>query len=929
MRGSQKLSPRSNYYNTDLYTEERKHEGTLCNTVAVSSARSNASDTMPRPGAAEPLLDTDGLSHEKGMSPAAIQLWRLDRACWHIQDAMSGVSRVHPQGGGAARLAYTAHVRLLPWLPYVAAVFVAVTFFEPPQWCLAVQEQGGPALCDDPSYPSFDLPVLPRRLNLAAELACLLALGGDVGLRLVCQGLHRWAGSPRQVCAGLLVLAAVADMVWGYSTPGYWWRAAPYLRAGLLLSYSVAVRQQLFLMQRAIPAFSATALLVILYVGFAAYVATLVFPAGTAEGDAVMTGYTEAAWQLLILLTTANFPDVMMPAYTQCRAAALFFAGFVMFGVFFLMNYLLAVVYGSYTAQVKLLKEEAMLRQQASIDAAFAQLDWEGQAFLSHARLSLMLDHLPRSTSISETAAASGPSTLADRTASKLSASMQRALLFATLDASGDAEIQRDEFSQLCTILQLRYRRRDTRSLLQHACPKAAAASRLAARLREILSSTAFDHVLDAALILSAISLGVDPTMSAAAATNGRHHRVGLSPSQAFFSALFLVEVCLKWLLLPWRSLSRSSLARFDAAISIAAVAVSVLVYMPNGFDNGAAVRAVLSLRLFRLLRLLRKVHAFNVIASTFFRLLPAATTLLKTVGLLMFVFASTGLHLFGGLITTDTSGALVPAELVEALAESDFGIDGYYANSFNDLPSGILTLFELSVVNNWFVIADGYVAVRGKHARWFFVVYYMLGVVVALNIVVAFVLDAYSAIEESAQQEQQQAEGSGPTAWVDDHLLLDAGRVTGTSTGLTGEIEVSLDPSASLSLTESRRAMLSALFTHRTADGLEATAPPGGGQLPPKQQLARGASWKQQLAQTFSLKAAERDDKQGDTQGGRQGSRGGPSYTPPAPAPAPAAPRTVSFGEAVLGFAQAAAGATALAAVGTEHEVAGDADKT
>ena len=68
-----------------------------------------------------------------------------------------------------------------------------------------------------------------------------------------------------------------------------------------------------------------------------------------------------------------------------------------------------------------------------------------------------------------------------------------------------------------------------------------------------------------------------------------------------------------------------------------------------------------------------------------------------------------------------------------------------------------MLTLFELSVVNNWFVVADGYVAVRGKHARWFFVLYYVLGVVVALNIVVAFVLDAYSAIEAAQQQEQQQ----------------------------------------------------------------------------------------------------------------------------------------------------------------------------
>ena len=252
----------------------------------------------------------------------------------------------------------------------------------------------------------------------------------------------------------------------------------------------------------------------------------------------------------------------------------------------------------------------------------------------------------------------------------------------------------------------------------------------------------------------------------------------------------------------------------------------------------------------------------------------------------------------------------------------------------------------------------------------------------------------------------------------MDDHLLLDAGRVTGTETGLTGEIEVSLDPSVSVSLTESRRAMLSALFTHREGNtpcirthahhahahtprttmvkpsdlpaaseqrqssgprcrphtratatlwaqelstlpstlpstllstqpgswslpeapaqtpaplrfdlsGLVGVAPGGGlhpqgqhpqGQPPPKQQLARGASWMQQLAQAFSLKAAEQGDK--------QGGRGGLAYMPPPPATATAG--KVSFGEAVLSFAQVAAGGTAPAAASAEHEVAGDAD--
>ena len=60
----------------------------------------------------------------------------------------------------------------------------------------------------------------------------------------------------------------------------------------------------------------------------------------------------EAVWQLFILLTTANFPDVMMPAYAAHRAAAIFFLAFVSLGVFFLMNFLLAVIYDAYNSQV-------------------------------------------------------------------------------------------------------------------------------------------------------------------------------------------------------------------------------------------------------------------------------------------------------------------------------------------------------------------------------------------------------------------------------------------------------------------------------------------------------------------------------------------------------------------------------------------------
>ena len=59
-------------------------------------------------------------------------------------------------------------------------------------------------------------------------------------------------------------------------------------------------------------------------------------------------------------------------------------------------------------------------------------------------------------------------------------------------------------------------------------------------------------------------------------------------------------------------------------------------------------------------------------------------------------------------------------------------------------MASAGVTLFELTVVNNWFIIMEGHTIVSGTEmARAFFMIFYIFSMVV-MTIIVAFILEAF-----------------------------------------------------------------------------------------------------------------------------------------------------------------------------------------
>lgn len=73
----------------------------------------------------------------------------------------------------------------------------------------------------------------------------------------------------------------------------------------------------------------------------------------------------------------------------------------------------------------------------------------------------------------------------------------------------------------------------------------------------------------------------------------------------------------------------------------------------------------------------------------------------------------------------------------------STSSIGYYYLNTFDNLMASGITLFELTVVNNWFILMNAYTIVVGQYTRMYFMVFYLITMIV-LTIVVSSFLEAF-----------------------------------------------------------------------------------------------------------------------------------------------------------------------------------------
>ena len=73
---------------------------------------------------------------------------------------------------------------------------------------------------------------------------------------------------------------------------------------------------------------------------------------GTMQGQSWFLTFEDSWYNMLVLMTTCNFPDIMLYAYDETRASSLVFISFLIISIFLFMNLTLANMFFFYVKRL-------------------------------------------------------------------------------------------------------------------------------------------------------------------------------------------------------------------------------------------------------------------------------------------------------------------------------------------------------------------------------------------------------------------------------------------------------------------------------------------------------------------------------------------------------------------------------------------------
>nr|XP_010924550.1 two pore calcium channel protein 1 isoform X1 [Elaeis guineensis]XP_019706790.1 two pore calcium channel protein 1 isoform X1 [Elaeis guineensis]XP_019706791.1 two pore calcium channel protein 1 isoform X1 [Elaeis guineensis]XP_019706792.1 two pore calcium channel protein 1 isoform X1 [Elaeis guineensis]XP_019706793.1 two pore calcium channel protein 1 isoform X1 [Elaeis guineensis]XP_029121059.1 two pore calcium channel protein 1 isoform X1 [Elaeis guineensis] len=596
---------------------------------------------------------------------------------------------------------------------------ILLNFLEKPLWCTRY----GQYSCEERDFFLLgQLPYLTSMQSLTYEGITLLILVLHTFLPLAYEGCCLYWKSPLNKLKVILLIILVCDvLVYAlYLSPvlvaSLPFRVAPYIRVVFVTLSIRELRACMLTLTGMAGMYLNVLALWLLFLLFSSWLAYVTFE-DTQQGRTMFYSYGATLYQMFVLFTTSNNPDVWIPAYKKSRWSCLLFVIYVLLGVYFLTNLILAVVYDSFKAQLAKQVVEMDSMRIRILGKAFSLIDNYKQGFLNKEQCICLFEELNKYRSLPKTSREDFE------------------LIFSELDDSGDFKINLEEFTDLCNAIALRFQKEPSPSWFEN-CPSFYH-SPLCKNLKAFVRSPMFGYVIVFILVLNLVAVVIETTLDI---ENSSAQKIW-QQVEFFFGWIYVLEMALKIFSLGFDAYWLEGQNRFDFVITwIIVIGESLTFFFPSELpflSNGEWIRYLLIARMLRLIRLLLHIRRYRAFVATFLTLIPSLMPYLGTIFCVLCIYCSLGVQLFGGIVNFGNPN----------LEATDLFADDYVLFNFNDYPNGMVTLFNLLVMGNWQVWMQSYRDLTGT--SWtlvYFISFYLITVLLLLNLVVAFVLEAFFA---------------------------------------------------------------------------------------------------------------------------------------------------------------------------------------
>ncbi|KAM9194022.1 two pore channel protein 1 isoform 4-T4 [Dugong dugon] len=224
------------------------------------------------------------------------------------------------------------------------------------------------SLCEAPAVPALRLGIY---VHATLELFALMVVVFELCMKLRWLGLHTFIRHKRtMVKTSVLVVQFIEAIVVLVRQTSHV-RVTRALRCIFLVDcrYCGGIRRNLRQIFQSLPPFMDILLLLLFFMIIFAILGFYLF--STNPSDPYFNTLENSIISLFVLLTTANFPDVMMPSYSRSPWSCVFFIVYLSIELYFIMNLLLAVVFDTFNDIEKRKFKSLLLHKRTAIQHAY------------------------------------------------------------------------------------------------------------------------------------------------------------------------------------------------------------------------------------------------------------------------------------------------------------------------------------------------------------------------------------------------------------------------------------------------------------------------------------------------------------------------------------------------------------------------------